>query len=330
MILVTGGGGFLGKALVKALRERGEAVRSFSRGDYPELRALGVETLRGDLSDSEAVAQAVAGCEAVLHVGAKAGQWGRYESYHAVNVRGTENVLQACRAQGVPRLVYTSSPSVIDAGSPIEGGDESLPYPTQHVSPYSETKAIAEKAVLQANDATLSTAAIRPPIIWGPGDTQFLPRIVARARRGYFPRVGSGDARNDVTYIDHAVAAHLLALDGLTPDAPIAGGVYFISDDRPTTPHDFFMRQLDAAGYQPRVLPVSPQVAMGAARLAEGAYRLLNLEKEPPLTRFLVQQYTTPRWFDIRAARRDLGYAPTISLEEGMARLRAHLAQHPL
>ncbi|MEE7560365.1 NAD-dependent epimerase/dehydratase family protein, partial [Xanthomonas sp. Kuri4-2] len=180
-ILVTGGGGFLGQALCRGLVARGHEVLSFNRGHYAELQALGVGQIRGDLDDAAAVRHAVAGMDAVLHNAAKAGAWGSYDSYHRPNVVGTENVLAACRAHGVGRLVYTSTPSVTHrATHPVEGlGAEAVPYGEDLKAPYAATKAIAERAVLAANDAQLATVALRPRLIWGPGDNQLLPKLAA-------------------------------------------------------------------------------------------------------------------------------------------------------
>ena len=189
-VLVTGGGGFLGGAIVRRLVARGDQVRSFARGEYPKLVKLGVEVRRGDLCDSEAVAAAIQGCERVFHVAALPGVWGAYKDYYRTNVVGTDNVLAACRAQGVKRLVYTSTPSVVHAGGDIEGGDESLPYATKFSAHYPRTKAIAEQSVLRANGEKLCTVALRPHLIWGPGDNHLTPRILARGRANRLRLIG--------------------------------------------------------------------------------------------------------------------------------------------
>src|SRR5262245_33560782 len=169
-VLVTGGGGFLGGAIVRLLHARGDSVRSFTRSSYPWLTEIGVEQALGDLADEAAVSNAVRGCDAVIHVAAKAGVWGRYDDYFATNVTGTINILTACRLQGVQRLVYTGTPSSVHTGRDIEGGNESLPHATHFLAPYPETKAKAEKKVLSANGSVLATVSLRPHLIWGPGD----------------------------------------------------------------------------------------------------------------------------------------------------------------
>src|SRR5688572_21117546 len=170
MALVTGGGGFLGGAIVRRLLERGDRVRSFSRNEYPALRALGVDCYRGDLADRQAVAGVVAGCAVVFHVAAKAGVGGRYRDYYRANVVGTQNVIAACRREGVKRLVYTSSPSVVFNGQDMEGVDETVPYPEHYEAHYPKTKAMAEQIVRRANGTELATVALRPHLIWGPRD----------------------------------------------------------------------------------------------------------------------------------------------------------------
>jgi nucleoside-diphosphate-sugar epimerase len=320
--LVTGGGGFLGSAIVQRLVPRGDTVHSFSRGDYPELRALGVQLFQGDLTDAEALARAADGCDIVFHVAAKAGIWGPYDKYHRANVIGTENVLAACWRCGIQRLVYTSSPSVVFNGRDMEGVDESTPYPGHYHAHYPKTKALAEQIVLQANGPTLATVSLRPHLIWGPGDNHLIPRIIARASSGRLRRIGRYSKLVDTVYIDNAANAHLLAADHLTPGSPIAGKAYFISQGEPLPLWDLINRILDAAGLPPvtRSVPVSVAYALGA--LCEAAYSALRKQSEPPMTRFLAKELSTAHWFDIAAARRDLGYQPAVSVDEGLRRLR--------
>ncbi len=323
--LVTGGGGFLGGAIVRLLRARGEDVRSFARGDYPVLRTLGVEQVRGDLADFEAVARGVEGCDLVFHVAAKAGIWGPFEEYRRINVEGTRNVLEACRARGVRRLVYTSSPSVVFDGKDMEGVDESVPYPAHFEAPYPATKAEAERLVLAANRPDLATVALRPHLIWGPGDNHLVPRIIARARAGRLRRIGDRPNRVDSTYIDNAAEAHLLAADRLQPGAPIAGRAYFLSQGEPRPLWDLVNGILRAAHLPPVTRTVSPRTAALAGTLLEGLYRTLPLNGEPPMTRFLARELSTAHWFNIEAARRDLGYQPRVSIDEGLTRLERAL-----
>lgn len=339
--LVTGGGGFLGSAIIRQLVARGDQVRSLSRGEYPELAALGVGTVRADVADRAAVAAAAAGCDVVFHVAAKAGLRGPAAAYRRTNVDGTRSVLDACLAHGVRRLVYTSTPSVVHAGADIAGDDERLPYARRYASPYPATKAVAERMVLDANCPALATVALRPHLIWGRGDTQLVPGILNRARRGRLRFVGDGQALVDSTYVDNAAEAHLLAADRLAPasasasgpdsapDSAPAGRAYFISQGEPLPVMDLVNRILAAAGLTPVTATVPYPVAYALGAVAEAAYDVLGRDDDPPMTRFLAQQLNTAHWFDISAARRDLGYRPRVSVAEGLARLARSLSESP-
>ena len=331
-ILVTGGGGFLGQALCRGLVERGHAVTSFNRGHYPALDALGVTQVQGDLVEREAVMAAFAGgFGAVFHNAAKAGAWGSYDSYHRANVVGTRNVLDACRAHGIGRLVYTSTPSVTHrATHPVEGGTaDSVPYGENFQAPYATTKTIAEKAVLAANDATLATVALRPRLIWGPGDAQILPRLVERAKAERLRFVGDGENRIDTTYIDNAAQAHFDAFEHLAPGAACAGKAYFISNGDPRTSRETINALLAAAGAPAvtKTLPFRVAYAIGVA--CEALWTLLPLKGEPPMTRFLAEQLSTSHWYSMAPATRDFGYVPKVGFEEGLRRLTASLQAPP-
>ena len=320
-VLVTGGGGFLGGEIVRQLRARGTGVRSFARGAYPELRERCVDVRRGDLANREDVFAAVEGCDAIIHVAARAGVWGTKKQFWSPNVLGTRHILEAARHHGVRRLVHTSSPSVVHGKGSIEGGDESLPYPASYLAHYPATKAEAERMVLAANGPELSTVVLRPHLIWGPGDPQFLPRLVARAHAGKLAFVGDGSNRIDSTYIEDAGKAHLLALDLLEPEAACAGRPYFITQGEPWPIRDVINGLLEASG-APRVTrTIKPWVAYTAGALLEAGYRLLGRKSEPPMTRFVAHQVSTSHWYDISAARRDLGYEPSVSMREGLERL---------
>ncbi|MFQ5654392.1 MAG: NAD-dependent epimerase/dehydratase family protein [Planctomycetota bacterium] len=321
--LVTGGGGFLGGAIVRALVEGGAPARSFSRGEHPWLRELGVAAVRGDIAESEEVLRACEGCDVVYHVAALAGIWGSRRLYERTNVEGTRNVIAACREHGIRRLVYTSSPSVVFEGRDQEGVDESLPYPRRHLADYPRTKAEAERMVLAANDHELATIALRPHLIWGPGDPHLVPRLVARARAGRLRLIGGRDPLVDSTFIDNAAAAHLLAATRLEAGSPVAGNAYFITNGEPLPLSGLVNGILEAAGAPPVERRIPTGLAYMTGATLEGVYRLLGLPGEPPMTRFLARQLSTAHWFDISAARRDLGYEPRVSIEEGLRGLRA-------
>ncbi|MFO0822884.1 MAG: NAD-dependent epimerase/dehydratase family protein [Gemmataceae bacterium] len=323
--LVTGGGGFLGGEVVRLLRQRGDAVRSFTRTAYPWLDELGVEQSLGDLASLEAVERAVEGCDIVFHVAAKAGVWGRYSGFFSTNVTGTENIIAACKKHGVRKLVYTSTPSVVHSGGDIEGGTEALPYPKHFEAHYQATKALAEKAVLAANGPELATIALRPHLIFGPGDPHLIPRVVMAARAGKLRRIGSRPVKVDVTYIDNAAAAHINAADKLDIGSPCAGKAYFISNDEPVELWGFIDRILAEAELPPVSRRVSAWKARLAGRVFEWLYWGLRLSGEPPMTRFVAGQMSTSHWYDISAAKRDLGYSPTVSVDEGLRRVGENL-----
>ncbi len=322
-VLVTGGGGFLGLAVVRGLVARGDRVRSYSRSAHAELKALGIEQVQGDIADRRALARACAGVDAVFHTAAKPPPWGRRAAYQRTNVLGTANVIAACRQNGVPRLIHTSTPSVIFDGRDLEGVDESVPYPARHTCVYAATKALAEQAVIRAADEGLKTIVLRPHEIWGPGDPHFVPRILARAHR--LRRIGDGRNRVDTTYIDNAAEAHLLAADALNADPSLAGRAYFISQGEPVPAWDMIDAILNAAGQGPVQGQVSHRLARTMGLLFEKLYEWLPLAGEPPMTRFVADALATSHWFDIGAARRDLGYAPRVSTAEGLRRLAAWL-----
>lgn len=323
--LVTGGGGFLGSAIVRQLLVRGDEVVSYSRGEYAELTLLGVEQRRGDLTDLQALTEAASGCDIVFHVAAKAGVWGSFDEYHQANVVGTENVLAACRANNIPRLVYTSSPSVVFDGRDVNGGDESLPYPAHFEAHYPHTKAIAEQAVLAANSSELATVSLRPHLIWGPRDNHLVPRIIAKARSGRLRRLGRRPCLVDTVYVDNAAEAHLNAADRLSPEAPCAGRAYFISNGEPLPLWNMVNRILDAAGLPPVTRSISPSLAYKIGVICESIWKLFRLSGEPPMTRFVAKELATAHWFDLSAARNDLGYRPKVSIEEGLKRLKEWL-----
>lgn len=334
-VLVTGAGGFVGSRIVQALALRGAVVHTIQRGSYPALDALEREgkarVHRGDLADRDAVLRAAEGCEGAFHVAAKAGVWGRYAEYYRSNVVGTENVLGACRVHGLRKLVFTSTPSVVHAGHDVAGVDERAPYAERYESAYPETKAIAEKMVLAEDGASLATLALRPHLVWGPGDPHLVPRIVDRARRGRLALVGGGRELIDATYIDSAVHAHLCAWDRLAPGAACAGRAYFVAQGEPMPLRELVNGILGAAELPPLRRSVDPRVAWAIGAVLEGVYRALGKQDEPPLTRFVARQLATAHWFDLSAARSDLGYEAPVSTEEGLRRLGVWLrAREPM
>ncbi|MGB5750172.1 MAG: NAD-dependent epimerase/dehydratase family protein [Desulfobacterales bacterium] len=322
-VLVTGGGGFLGKAIASRLVARGDHVRSLTRNFYPELETMGVDQIQGDISDSETVARACEDRTIVYHVAAKPPPWGKYENYHQTNVVGTQHIIDRCLDQDQARLIYTSSPSVVHNGKDIEGADESMPYPEKFCSHYAKTKAIAEQLVVKASRNKLKTIILRPHKIWGPGDNQILTRLVARAKK--LKQIGDGKNLIDVTYIDDAADAHTLAADKLRENPDLSGNIYFISQGEPVLAWYMVNEFLKAAGCSPVKQSVPFRVAWITGALLELIYKILHLSNEPYITRFLAETVSQSNWFKIDAAKRDLGYAPKISTEEGLRRLEEWL-----
>jgi len=327
-ILVTGGGGFLGQAIVRQLLDRGDRVRVLNRNDYPELSALGVACHIGHIGDLEAVMEASNGVDAVIHVAAKAGAGLCLKDFWETNVTGCEHVIEACRHHGIERLVYTSSPSVVHAGQDIENGDESLAYASHFQAPYPMTKAEGEKRILAANGAGLKTCAIRPHLIWGPGDNQLLPRLIEKNRaRGI--RLPAPEKKIDTVYIDNAALAHLLALDALTGEAPAQGLAFFISNGEPQGIGEMMKQLLEAAGEVPNIKPIPLPLARLVATLVEGFWRLTRRDDEPPLSRFVIEHLSTSHWYNLDRARKVLGYRPVVSLAQGLERLQDQSVSRP-
>lgn len=323
-VLVTGGGGFLGLALCRALQAQGYTVRSIQRRDSAALRELGVEQVLGDLANAEAVRAAVSGVDAIVHNAAMAGAWGPYQDYYRANVLGTRNVLQAARAAGVRKVVYTSTPSVTHrATHPVAGQSAAqVPYGEGLRAPYAATKKLAEIEALAANDASLAVTALRPRLIWGAGDNHLLPRLVERSRAGRLRLIGSGDNLIDSTYVTNAADAHVRALQALEPGSRNAGKAYFISNGEPRSMKDTVNALLDAAGEPPVSQHIPAAVAMAAAHVMQAAYRGLPLRGEPLLTPFVVEQMLTTHWYDMTPAREDFGYVPAVSFDQGIEQLR--------
>ena len=326
-VLVTGGGGFLGKAIVKLLLDQGDDVCSFSRNIYPQLTEFGVEQFVGDLNNLQAVLNAAAGCDVIYHVAAKAGVWGNYNDFYQPNVVGTKNIITACRRCEISRLIYTSSPSVVFDGTDMEGIDESVPYPEHFLAWYPQTKAEAEQLILAANDQQLATVALRPHLIWGPEDNHLVPRILERGRSGALRRIGTNPCLVDTVYIDNAAKAHILAAEKLAINSVVAGKVYFVSNDEPLPLWDMVNRILAAGDLPPVRKTISPRLALAAGAILESVYRLLHLAGEPRMTRFVAKEMSTAHWFNLTAAKSDLGYQPEVTIDTGLQRLQCWLRQ---
>jgi nucleoside-diphosphate-sugar epimerase len=358
-VLVTGGTGFLGRRLVERLLSQGRTVTVLGRNPASDLEKRGVRFIRASLTDFAAVSDACRGIETVFHVAAKVGVWGRYHDFFATNVLGTRALLDGCRTHGVGNFVHTSTPSVVYNGLDLRDADESLPLTTDCPSPYPLTKAIAEREVLAANSPTLRTVALRPHLIWGPGDPHLVPRVLARARAGRLRIIGDGKNRVDMVHVENVVDALLLAEQALgqsqisnptsqispSPAGPdpgtcqliddmspgrirgnsAAGKAFFITNGEPVVLWEWINGLLQALGEPPvtRKFSLGAASAIGAA--CEFAWRLLPVPGEPPMTRFVAAELAKDHFFNITAARRDLGYSPRISMAAGTAELVAAL-----
>ena len=346
-VFITGASGFIGGQLSERLLAAGRRVRVLARQPLPELEKLGAEVVRGDLHDATALRRGCEGAATVFHVAGRVGVWGPAADFYHVNVEGTRNVINACRSAGVPRLVYTSSPSVVYNGGDLRGVDESAPLCTRAPCAYPTSKAAAERLVTEANGPALATVSLRPHLVWGPGDKNVIPRVLALARSGRLRIIGAGTNRVDCTHIANVIDAHLLAEQALsavarldepdssrpgsaTPAPSAAGRAYVITNGEPVELWSWINQLLRGVG-QPEI---EKHIPLGAAYLAGGVletlWRVLPLKGEPPMTRFVAKEMATDHWFDISAAQRDLGYRPRVSMADGTAALIAHYkAGHP-
>lgn len=315
--LVTGGGGFLGSAIVRALRKRGDEVTSISRGSYPELEALGASTRHVDLTDAGQVLAAVEAArpDVVFHTAARTGIWGGREVYFPTNLNGTRHVLAACLESGVERLVYTSSPSVCFDGRDHLRAQNDLPHARRFQAHYPASKAQAESLALAANGrGSLATCALRPHLIFGPGDPHLLPGVLARAKQGSLRIVGKGHNEVTLTYVENAAHAHLLAAECLTQDAPHAGRAYFIGQEQPVKLWEWINELLARLDLAPIERRVPTAVAKTAGGVLELVWRALGRSEEPRMTRFLAAQLSSSHSYDMQPARRDFGYREQVAM----------------
>ncbi|MGJ8638656.1 MAG: NAD-dependent epimerase/dehydratase family protein [Opitutaceae bacterium] len=318
-VLVTGGGGFVGGYVVERLLARGYSVRSLGRSAQPALETKGVEVVCGDLTDARVVNEACSGMDAVFHVAAKAGVWGSWESFFQPNVVGTRNVVAACQAQGVARLVYTSTPSVVFNRRAISGAGEELPYGSEWLCHYAHTKAIAEEETLSASSKALKVVALRPHLVFGPGDPHLLPRVIESVLKGRLKIVGDGRSRVDVSYVGNVADAHLNALDALDvkPDV-VSGSAYFISQGEPVELWSWLNRILESLGHAPLKKRISLKVAYAAGAVLEGVWTALRLKSDPPITRFVAVELAKDHYFNIQAAKDELGYKSEVSMNDAL------------
>lgn len=325
-IVVTGGTGVVGSAAVRALRAQGDHVVSLQRGEAPPwMSDLGVEVVRGDVTDADAVARAAVGADGVIHAAARVEITGPWAEFERVNVHGTRTVLDTARACGVRRVVVVSSPSVAHAGRALVGAAAEPADAQRARGSYSRSKAMAETLALDCDAEGFAVAAVRPHLVWGVGDTQLTARIIARARAGRLVIVGSGAALIDTTYIDNAGTALAAAL-ARAGDADVRGRAFVVSNGEPRTVTEMLTRIARAAGAPEPRRHVPYPVARAAGLALESVWERTDRAGEPPITAFLAEQLATAHWFDQRTTRQALDWCPEVSLDEGFARLEAHYA----
>jgi nucleoside-diphosphate-sugar epimerase len=320
-ILITGAGGFLGSYIARELIKKNYQVYSFSRNEHPLLKELGVTQHFGDLSNYHDVKKAMIGMDAVIHTAGKVGMWGKYSDFYNTNVVGTENILKAVKELKIKKLIYTSTPSVAFGRESLCGVDESTPYPEKYLTHYAATKAIAELMVLKANGPDLCTVALRPHLIFGPGDMNLVPRLLQASKLGRLKMIGDGTNLVDVLYVENAAAAHVMALEKLEFGHPLAGQAYFLGQG-PVNLWDFINTLLKKANLIPITKKISIKKAYAVGFLIECFLKLFRIHNvHPPMTRFVALQLGKSHYFSHHGLERDLGYKPQISIEEGIERL---------
>ncbi len=321
IVLVTGASGFLGRAVASELVAAGHEVRTLQRRPST---VDGATDFLGSITDPEYVSRAMDGAEGVIHLAAKVSLAGDARAFHTVNVEGTEIVVAAAEAAGVTRLVYVSSPSVAHAGSALAGVGAEPASPESARGDYARTKAEAELLALARDSDAMRVVAIRPHLVWGPGDTQLVGRIVERARRGRLPLLNGGTALIDTIYIDNAASGIVAALHR----ADIAHGKAFVlTNGEPRPVGDILAAICLSAGVQPPRWSIPAGLGRTVGTIVERIWAVRPGADEPPMTRFLAEQLSTAHWFDQRDTRLALDWSPAVSLDEGLRRLGASYAQ---
>ena len=329
-VIVTGGGGFVGNAIVQSLLKKGVTCTVIGRGNYPALVKQGVECLQGDIADREFIIKNVKNADAVFHVAAKAGIWGDWQHYYRTNVVGTKNIVDSCLHNKIKVLVHTSTPSVVFNGEDIENGREDMPYPSKFLCNYAKTKAAAEKIVLSVNQSALRTCAIRPHLIWGPGDPHLIPRLIERGTLGKLKIVGNGENLVDISYIDNVAHAHLLACQNLLDSGSSCGKAYFIGQERPVNVWQWINELFEKINVHPVEKKVPFTLAYSIGTFLELWYSVLALSKEPVMTRFVAEQLAKSHYFCHDRAKQDFNYRPIVSIEDGMKNLIDSLKKNDL
>lgn len=322
-LLVTGGRGLLGSAVVRGLAGRGHDVTVLQRS--PAGHGPAVREVLGDITDPEVVRTAVAGADGVVHLAARVSIVGEWHDFERTNVGGTRIVVDAARAAGVARLVHVSSPSVAHSGAPLVGAPAGPADPEHARGHYARSKAMAELVALDADSSGFSVMAIRPHLVWGPGDTQLVGRIAERARQGRLVLIDDGAALIDTTYVDNAADAIVQGLERCDHD-DVRGRAFVVSNGEPRTVAEILSQIARAAGAPAPTRRVPYPIARAAGALMERGWQRAGRAGEPPLTAFVAEQLATAHWFDQRQTRAALDWRPRVGLDEGFARLAASMA----
>ena len=324
---MTGTGSLLLGGLASELLRRGDEVVCLQRRPAAFMGHQNAHEVLADICDADAVALAAKGCDAIIHGAARVGVVGSQKEFYDTNVLGTENILRAAEQQSISRLVFVSTPSVAHTGASLVGAPAGQAEIGRSRSYYAESKAIAERTVLNARNSQLAVVAIRPHLVWGPGDTQLVGRIVERAKSGRLAVVGTGNALVDSTYIDNAISAHIAALDALHIGSACDGKAYVVSNGEPRTVNELMRSMCESAGvpFEPRHLSLTLGIRLGS--LVERLWPLMQ-SSEPPITRFIAEQLGTAHWFDQRVVHNDLKWAPSVTLDEGFKQLTQWFASH--
>ena len=326
-VLVTGTGSLLLGGIASELLRRGDEVVCLQRRPTAFEGHQNAHEVLADVCDADAVALAAKGCDAIIHGAARVGVVGSQKEFYDTNVRGTENILLAAQQHNISRLVFVSTPSVAHTGHSLVGAPAGEAELGRSRSYYAESKAIAERTVLNARNSQLAVVAIRPHLVWGPGGAQLVGRIVERAASGRLAVVGTGNALVDSTYIDNAISAHIAALDALHIGSACDGKAYVISNGEPRTVNELMRSMCESAGipFEPRHVSLALGIRLGS--VVERLWPLVR-SSEPPITRFIAEQLGTAHWFDQRSVQQELQWAPSVTLDEGFKRLTQWFASH--
>ncbi len=322
-VFVTGGSGFVGRNLIRALVARGDEVVALARSPASTLTVeeLGALSASGDLEDVDALREGMRGCEAVFHSAAQVTEWGDPDDFYRFNVTGTNNVIQAARAAGVKTLVHISTEAVLANGMPLVNVDETYPRPDNALPRYPRTKAQAEAAIIAANDENLKTVVVRPRFIWGKDDTSVLGQIVEAVKTGRFMWMDGGRYLSSTCHVDNVVEGALLAAD-----KGRGGEIYFLTDGEPVEFRDWITRLLATQNVTPPDKSIPRWLAWNAAKVCEGLWNLFGIQSPPPVTRVTVNLIGQEVTVNDAKARRELGYTSHVSRETGLAGIRDYSA----